>query len=103
MGFKQKPKARTSRFELRLMPEEAADIEEKAAQAGVSVSEYIRRCALGRRLGDRYDADVILALRDIAINVGLLRNALAENEIVFDADAFTLLGAECVKTIRRMI
>jgi len=103
MGLKKKPKARTARFELRLLPEEAIDIEGKAAKAGISVSEFIRRCALGKRIDVRYKEDAILALRDIAITVGELRNVVATSPRGFDDEAFKAIAAECVNTIRRVV
>jgi hypothetical protein len=103
MGLKRIPKVRTARFELRLLPEEAIDIEGRAAKAGISVSEFIRRCALAKRIDFQYDEDAILALRNIAINVGELRNAVATLDVRFDDEAFKKIAAACVKTIRQVL
>jgi hypothetical protein len=86
----------------RVTPEDAAAIDNRAEKSGLSVSEYVRRCALGKRIDVRYDEDVILALRDIAINVGELRNSLMALEVSFDVETLNQIAAQCVRTIRKV-
>lgn len=47
---KDKTEARTVRLNLRLMPDERAEIEAKAAAAGLSPTEFARLAALGGRI-----------------------------------------------------
>lgn len=102
MGFRKTDNARTARMELRLLPEEALDIAERARKAGLSASEFVRRCALGRRIAVRYDTDAVGAITDLAKAVGQLRNAVISGEAQFDNEDFRRIGAECVRTLERM-
>nr|WP_207002572.1 hypothetical protein [Trinickia mobilis] len=70
---------------MRLTPTDALEIEERAAKACLSFSDYVRRCALGRRVDTRYDVDAILGLRDVADRVRALyadpRSAVSDDEV----------------------
>jgi hypothetical protein len=103
MGFRTTDKTRSTRMELRLLPQEAADINERARRSGLTASEYVRRCALGRRIAVRYDTDAVEAITRLAETVGLLRNAVAAGATPFDGESFRKIGAECVRTLERMI
>jgi hypothetical protein len=103
MGFKKTENARKARLELRLLPEEASDIDERARKSGLTTSEYVRRCALGRRIAVRFDADAIEAITKLAETVGHLRNAVANGSASFDQEDFRVIGAECIKTLQRMV
>jgi uncharacterized protein (DUF1778 family) len=102
MKFRKKDNARTARLALRLLPEEAAAIEEQARKAGVSTSEFVRRRALGKRIGARYDADAIDAVSRLAEEVGRLREAVSSRDQPFDSEDFRVIGAACVKTLEGM-
>jgi hypothetical protein len=102
MGFKKTDKPRTARMELRLLPEEAADIGERARMSGLSTSEFIRRCALGRRIAMRYDAEAIEALTRLAETVGHLRVAVSQSGAAYDEEHFRSIAAECIETMQRM-
>ncbi len=47
------------RIFIRVLPEEQATIADHAAEAGLTVSEFIRRIALGHKTQSRFDYDVI--------------------------------------------
>lgn len=47
------------RIFIRVLPEEHAAMAERAAEAGLTVSEFIRRIALGYKTQSRFDYDVI--------------------------------------------
>lgn len=102
MGFKKTDKPRTARMEIRLLPEEAEDIGERARMSGLSTSEFIRRCALGRRVAVRYDADAIEALTRLSETVGHLRTAVAEATAEYNEEHFRAIAAECIDTMQRM-
>ncbi|WP_434716333.1 plasmid mobilization protein [Paraburkholderia sp. A3RO-2L] len=104
MGFRQKdgPNATVTK-KFRVTPEDALEIETKARKSGLTFSEYVRRCALGRRTAARYDIDAVEAITRLAESVGQLRNAVASGEAHFDAENFRLIGAECIRTLERMV
>jgi hypothetical protein len=59
---------------LRVFPEEHDNIAERAAEAGLSVSEFIRRIALGYKTQSRFDYDVIEHLIKIHTDMNRLGN-----------------------------
>jgi hypothetical protein len=105
MGFRKVANPRTSRLEIRLLPEEEAMIVRKAQMCCVTTSEYMRRCSLGKRVEAKFDVHAILELRQISVNIGLLRDALRERPHFgdFDEEIFRLLAAECIRAIQRLI
>ncbi len=54
---------RTLALAVRITPEEADAIREKARDAGATVSEFLRSCALGRKTRSTVDSQVINELR----------------------------------------
>jgi hypothetical protein len=58
---------------------------------------------LVERFSVRYDADAILALRDIAKTVGELRDQVSKDASSFSAEDFRVIAAECIETMRRVI
>ncbi|MCW3587348.1 plasmid mobilization protein [Burkholderia cenocepacia] len=103
MGFRRKdgPNATVTK-KFRVTPADAREIESKAEKCKLTFSEYVRRCALGRRIAVRYDADAIEAITQLAESVGRLRSEVADGAS-FDAEGFRALGAECIKTLQRMV
>lgn len=71
--FKKKAaeKKRTKRYPILLTEAEDAQIQKLALLRNLSVAEYFRRCALGRRADIQYDTEVILQLRG---NTQAIRN-----------------------------
>lgn len=47
---------------IRCLPEEKEQIKEKAEAAGLSLGEYLRRCALSRRIQAKCDTKLIMEL-----------------------------------------
>ena len=62
MGFYKKEVTADVRLDVRVNAAEKAEIKERASRACLSVSDYVRRCALGKRVDMRYDVDTILAI-----------------------------------------
>ncbi len=58
----------------RVFPEEHDDISARAAEAGLTVSEFIRRIALGYKTQSRFDYDVIEHLIHIHTDMNRLGN-----------------------------
>ena len=88
----------------RITPADAASIEGRAAKSGLTFSEYIRRCALGRRIDHQYDAHVILVLTRIADSVDALRNEIHENPgSTLNDGIFRTFVNECIETMQRTV
>ena len=77
----------------------------KANICCITTSEYLRKCALGKRVEAKFDAHAILELRQISLNIGLLRDAMRERPDFgdFDEEIFRLLATECIRAIQRLI
>lgn len=69
-------------FNMWLSEEEKAKIQEKANKAGISMSEYIRRCALSRKIPQYGDVAV---LREISAELGKIGSNL--NQIAHHLNA----------------
>jgi hypothetical protein len=63
----------------------------------------VRRRALGKRIGVRYDSDAIDAVTKLADEVGRLREAVSSRGQPFDSEDFRVVGAACVKTLEGMV
>jgi hypothetical protein len=79
MGFYKKEITAEVRQDVRMTAADKAEIQLRAGRACLSVSEYIRRCALGKRVDMHYDADVILALSEVSASVRALLASPATN------------------------
>ncbi|WP_205182561.1 hypothetical protein [Burkholderia sp. LMG 13014] len=73
MGFKKKDITASRTLKVRVTPDDEQAIRSRAAQSCLSVSDYVRRCAIGRRVDTRYDVDAILALREVVTEIRALR------------------------------
>ena len=67
---------RTVRVEIRMSPDEHSAIADKADKCRLSVSEFLRRCALGRAVSSRSDQE---ALSELRRQGGLIKH-LASND-----------------------
>lgn len=65
MGFRAVTNPRNLKVEIRLNAEERAAIEANAEAANLSMSDYIRKCGLQKRLASRYEIQKINALRSL--------------------------------------
>lgn len=80
MGFYKKEITADVRLDIRVNATEKAEIQERARRACLSVSDYVRRCALGKRVDMRYDVDAILAITSARDKIAQLL-ALPQNAI----------------------
>lgn len=69
---KRAAELRTGQFRVRVSVAEKAGIERAAGEAGLSVSEYLRRRALGRPVEARVDAAARGLLRRLGVNLNQL-------------------------------
>jgi hypothetical protein len=85
---------KTAPMQVRLTPAERAELAAAAADAGLTVSDYIRRRALGRRITARVDLTVINELRRLG---GLVKHLTLGSHI--DAEA----GREALAELREAV
>lgn len=84
-----------SRVDFRLTREEREEIQEQAEASGLSVSEYVRRRALGRRVDSVTDVKMISELRRQG---GLLKKIYSESGGMYSEQT-----AVALKNINRFI
>lgn len=75
---------------IRCLPEEKEAIQEKARLAGLSVGEFLRRSALGRRIDAQCDTEMILELRRLG---GLQKHLFKEGNGVLSKEYSQVLVA----------
>ena len=66
---------RGQKVEVRVSGAEKAELRESAEEAGVTVSEYVRRRSLGRPVTARADRETRVLLRRIGVNLNQLARA----------------------------
>ncbi len=94
MPFTQRGKERASlRFEMRLSPSEREQLRDEADLAGISISDLIRRRALGRPVHAAIDLTMIRELRRLGGLQKLTMNKLLHHQGVSE---------ECLATIRAL-
>ena len=76
MAVRTYTKDRTCRIEIRLTPEERANLEEQASKTKLTLSELVRRRVTGRTVVSRYDDDLINEMRRQG---GLLKHLLTQH------------------------
>lgn len=85
MGFTKKEVRADAHQNVRMTAADKAEIRLRAKRACLSVSEYMRRSALGKRVDMHYDADAILALTSVSAGIRALlaypRSNLAKEDV----------------------
>ena len=74
-GGRPKGRRRGEKVELRVSAAEKADLRGSAREAGLTVSEYIRRRSLGQSVMARADRETRVLLRRIGVNLNQLARA----------------------------
>lgn len=75
---------------IRCLPEEKEAIQKKAKTAGLSVGEFLRRAALGRRIDAQCDTEMIMELRRLG---GLQKHLFREGNGVLSKEYSQVLVA----------
>lgn len=75
---------------VRCLPEEKEAIQEKAKAAGLSLGEFLRRSALGRRIDAQCDTEMIMELRRLG---GLQKHLFKEGNGVLSKEYSQVLVA----------
>ena len=88
---------------LRLSPNEKEELEQRAERAGVTLSEYIRRKALERKIKTKVEEEAIRQVRRIGVNLNQIARWANENrdQAVHAAAQETI--AEVKKAIRKLL
>ena len=77
----------------RFTPEEWKAVRERAAAAGLSPSRFLRSVALGSPLGRRVNAEAVLALNRVGVNLNnLIRLATHSSQSFVVAEVTDLLN-----------
>ena len=97
MAVRTYTKDRTCRVEVRLTPEERANLEEQASKTKLTLSELVRRRVTGRAVVSRYDDDLINEMRRQG---GLLKHLLMQYPA--ERQAFQRALDEITATFRRV-
>lgn len=93
---------RSNRYEIRLTAKEAEAIQFSAKIRQMSVAEFMRRAALGRRADVRYEVEIVIVLRDVVAAIRLLYAALVERGITPPKEAWGPLIDEACAAMRRI-
>lgn len=82
--FKTKPadEKRSIRYPILLTEKEAMAIRNSALIRNLSVAEFIRRAALGRKADVRYETEIVLALREVAHAIKKMHADFVEKKIL---------------------
>ena len=84
---KQTDQTRSHTVRARVTPDERTSIEQQAANAGLSLTEYVRRRVLGHRINPRparVDFELVNQLRKIGVNLNQQTRRLHETGQVPD-------------------
>lgn len=102
--FRKIPAAekRTIRYEIRLSGKDAETIRASALVRNLSVAEFMRRAALGRRADIRYETEIILTLRDVVQSIRMLHAAFINEGIVPPAEIWGMLINEATAAMLRI-
>ncbi len=86
--FEKMPKAekRTVRYEIMLSVMEAEEIRTSAKIRNLSVADFMRRAALGRRADVRFDTETVLALREVVQAIRQLHATFAAKDLRLPVD-----------------
>lgn len=102
--FKKIPDAdrRTIRYEIRLNAAEEVLIKHAADIRKLSVAEYFRRTALGRRADVRYDMEIVLRLVHVVQSVREMHADLVVHGIAPTAEGFRPVIEEALAAMLRI-
>lgn len=93
---------RTIRYPILLNEQEDLAIKRAAKIRNLSVAEYFRRAALGRRADPRYDTEVILVLRDFVAGLRQLHADMVERGIQPPESAWEPAIDEAIAAMKRI-
>lgn len=93
---------RTKRYPILLTPAEDEIISHAAAIRTLSVADYFRRCALGRRADIRYEVHIVLQLTRVVQAIRAMHADLVERGIEPTAEGFRPVIQEALDAMLRI-
>lgn len=102
--FKQKPvsEKRRIRYEIMLSEVEAKEIRTSAQIRNLSVADFMRRTALGRRADVHFDTQIVLTLRAIVQEIRQLHSTFrSERQIIPEVELGQLVD-EALAAMKRI-
>lgn len=87
----------------RFTPEEWETVQERAAAAGLSPSRFLRSVALGSPLGRRVNAEAVLALNRVGVNLNNLIRLATRTAQPFVASEVTDLLNQLRNRLRELL
>lgn len=93
---------RSVRFAIRATEAEAADIRQAASIRNLSVADYIRRAALGRKADVRIETDIILGLGNCVQAIRDLRTNYLEKGFEPPTESMNGVVRQCTAAILRV-
>ena len=98
-GRPKKPEAkrRSLTHGLRLSPQEKKELEARADRAGLTLSEYLRRRAFGRKVQTQIEGKALKELNRIGVNLNQIARAANRGELVGQQ------ATEAIKELRALM
>lgn len=80
-------KKKSLRYEIRLTEIEAEEIRASALARNLSVADFMRRAALGRRADNKFETETVLALLQVVISIRAWHEVFVDHGITPPQDA----------------
>ena len=102
--FRKKPEAdrKSIRYEIRMTPGEAESVQSAAKIRCISVAEFMLKASLGRRADVRFDAEIVLVIRELVQVVRQLHSQFVMQRIVPPSDLLELFLDEAISALQRI-
>ena len=102
--FRNKPAAdrKSVQYEIRMTTSEAESVQNAAKIRCLSVAEYMLKASLGRRADVRFDAEIVLVIREIVQVIRQLHSQFVMQRIVPPSDLLELLLDESILAMQRI-
>lgn len=104
MKFKKRTdvEKRSARIPILFTKTEEEAVRQSAENRGLSVSDFIRRTALGRKADARYEPLVILELREVALAIHALHKEYLQHGFIPPEEVLEPVILEAVAAIKRV-
>ncbi len=102
--FRPKPpeQNRSKRLEIRATEKEAKDIQFAADIRQMTVAEFMRRAALGRRADVRYEVEIVLALSNVISEIRDLHAAVVKTGILPPENEWRPIITKAIEAMKRI-
>lgn len=102
--FKKLPadKKKSIRYEIRLTEIEAEEIRASALARNLSVADFMRRAALARRADNKFETEIVLALRDVVMVIRSWHAAFVEHGVTPPQDSLGAIVDAALNTMLRI-